>query len=272
MRVWKLKHKVRVNWSGFTIRRFLRLESAHLSGRLEPPSRPRCSHPILCCSNGPPMGRGNPLQEKSGAFKGKTVTCKLAQISVSHTPYGSQTFHRVAVNRPPHSIEHCKMGGGWQQDWMRWVNDACMGICMRQEDFGVWDEGRRCDRSDQFQVRRFGGGWEKGWGKYVKPSDDEIFRLNTWLNERIFELLKSLRIFGYHEYWTCNPMCQIDVFNNLAIFVPAGQPGKLYAATPIFATSPVLAMSPIHHVMGIAQFFNRRRKAGGDARNIALIE
>ena len=46
---------------------------------------------------------------------------------------------------------------------------------------------------------------------------NKIFRFkNLRLNERIFERLKYLRIINCHVYLMCNPMCQIDVFNNLS--------------------------------------------------------
>ena len=53
-------------------------------------------------------------------------------------------------------------------------------------------------------------------------TNDEIFRINNLIKERIFELVKYLRIFGCHLY----SMCRIDVFNNLTTLIPADQLAK----------------------------------------------
>jgi len=81
---------------------------------------------------------------------------------------------------------------------------------------------------------------------------DEMFRFNDWINERILELLKYFRIFGYHIYLMCNSTRHSNVFNNLITLMPPDQPDKLYAASPILAMSQNYATSPLHYIMGIA--------------------
>jgi len=73
-------------------------------------------------------------------------------------------------------------------------------------------------------------------GPSMNRETNEIFPFNNLIKERIFDLLKYLRIFGCHVYSMCN----------LATLMPAGELGKLYAVSPILATSSV------RHVMGSA--------------------
>ena len=181
-----------------------------------PPSRPRCSYPILCCTNGLPTS--NSVARERWCLQSQNSDEQIgSDFCPAHSSWvtGGKWFHRVVVSRPLYSIKRCKMGGRWQQDWMRWVNDAWVGMCIRREALGdAKDMGRRKKiwPVESIPVPTIWWWMRKRIGDVCEAFGWLNISMNTWLNERIFELLKYFRIFGYREYWTCNLMGQIDVF------------------------------------------------------------